>query len=359
MNRMRWATPEDNAALAELVRACPMDGAFSLYFDRGPDYFALSRLQGEGSRVAVLEGPGGIVGAAAIASFPEVFVGGAVRQAAYTSDLRLHPDARGGRALKRIYDFIGAAAAAEGWDLGFTTVMAGNPAMRAVLEGKGGVMRYRKVATMTNALIQFALPKRRVPGFSVRPAGLGDLPAMVAHWNRLQADKAFAPRWSAEGLMARAGAWPGWALENHRLVFAGERLVAQGLVWDQTAFKRMVVLGYSPEMRRMKRWYNPLSRALGLARIPAPGEHLPYAYLTQVASESPEALRALYTAVYNEQRGPGCLFLSTMLDAKDPLTAAWEGFVTQRVAIELFAQDPHDRYGALEGALAYFDPALV
>lgn len=360
MNSPRWAGPEDNAALIELVRACPMSGSIAMYFDRSPDYFALSRLQGDGARVCVVEDTDGtLAAAAAVASFPALYVGGEARQVSYACDLKIRPDRRGGWLLKRLYGHMTDWAVREqGWDLGITTVMRGNAAMEAVLKGKGGVVPYRHVATMRNYTVQFLLPKRPPRGITVRRAGEGDVSEMVSFWNRVQAGRQFAPAWSEAELRERLARSPGLALSDYFLAYRGDRLVGLLATWCQESFKQMVVLDYAPEMQRMRTWYNPLSRVLGLARMPDPGHAMPYFYATQLCAEEPDVLRALYVAAYNANRGRRYLFFSTMLDVRDPLNAALEGFITQAVDIELYAMDPFGRYQE-SPALAYFDPSLV
>lgn len=364
LRRPRWATPADNDALIALNRACPMHGAIDMVFDRAPDFFALSRLQGEGAEVCVVDGeaPGTLDAVAAVASLPRVYVDGTPREVFYACDLRVRPDVRGGRTVKRIYDFLTThGVETRGWDLGITTIMKDNAAMAPVLAGKAGLLPYHHAGTLRNYTVQFLLPKRRVKGVHVRPATDDDVPAMVALWNRVQAGKQFAPEWTEDGLRAFLATAPQVGITNYRLAFREGRLVGLLLAWNQAAFKRMVVLGYAPEMARMRRWYNPLSRVLGLARIPDVGRPLPYFYATHLCAEEPRDLRALYVDVYNASRTKGHLFFSTMLDVRDPLAAALEGFLTQHVDIELFVMDPRKRWaGHPFGARPlYFDPAIV
>lgn len=364
LRKPRWAAPADNDALIALNRACPMHGAIDMIFDRAPDYFALSRLQGEGAHVCVVDGEaaGHLDAAAAVASLPRVFVDGTPREVFYACDLRVHPGVRGGRTVKRIYDFMTAYGVEErGWDLGITTIMKDNAAMAPVLAGKAGLLPYHHAGTVRNHTVQFLLPKRRVPGVATRVATEADIPAMVALWNRVQAAKQFAPEWTEDGLRAFLATAPDVGIGGYRLAFRGDRLVALLLTWDQEAFKRMVVLGYAPEMVRMRRWYNPLARVLGLARIPEVGGALPYLYATHLCAEGAEDLRALYVDVYNAHRTRGHLFFSTLLDVRDPLAAALDGFLTQHVDIELYVMDPRQRWaGHPFGARPiYFDPAIV
>lgn len=361
--RPRWATQADSGALVDLVRACPMKGSVEMFFDRAPDFFTLCRLQGDGARVAVIDDkvPGRIAAAGAIASFPQVYVQGQIRQAAYACDLRVHPGARSGLLVKRVYDFMTAWSLEQGWDLGFTAIMKDNEAMAAVLAGKGGVVPYRHFATMRNFTVQFLLRKRPPRGITVRPATAADIPDMVALWNRLQQHKQFAPVWTEESFAERLSSHPGLAIDRYFLAFRGDRLTGLLATWNQEAFKRMVVLGYSAAMLKMRRWYNPLARALRLAPIPAVGRAMPYFYATHLCAETAADLEALYVHIYNLHKNPGTLFFSTMLDVRDPLLPALDRFMTQHVDIELYIMDPQGRYEAeaFGARPCYFDPAIV
>lgn len=363
LSRPRWATPDDDPALVELVRACPMAGSVRMYFDRAPSFFTLSRLQGEGAHVCVLEdgAPGHLSAAAAVASLPAVYVDGVPRQVFYACDLRVHPERRGGRQVKRIYDFMTDWGVGQGWDLGVTTIMKDNAAMQGVLKGKGSLLPYHHATTLRNFTVQFLFPKRPPRGIEVRRARAEDVPAMVACWNQVQSRKQFAPVWTEASFREQLERSPDLSLSDYYLAHRDGRLVGLLAAWDQAAFKRMVVLGYAPEMLRMRRWYNPLARLLGLARMPEAGEAMPYLYATQVCAETARDLEALLVAVYNDHRSPRYLFISAMLDVRDPLIPALDAFMTQHVDIEFYIMDPQHRWGSHPFAAhpVYFDHSLV
>lgn len=361
--RPRWAGPDDDAALVDLVRACPMSGSVRMYFDRAPSFFTLSALQGDGAHVCVLDDrqPGRLSAAAALASFPEVYVDGMPREVFYACDLRVHPESRGGRQVKRLYDFLTDWGVNRGWDLGVTTILKDNAAMAGVLQGKGSLLPYHHVTTLRNFTVQFLFRKRPPRGITVRRATEADVPQMIACWNRVQSGKQFAPVWSEASFRQQLERSPGLSLERYYLAFRDGRLVGLLATWDQEAFKRMVVLGYAPEMARMRRWYNPLSRLLGLARMPEAGQAMPYFYATQVCAEEARDLEALLVAVYNDHKSPRYLFISAMLDVRDPLIQALDGFMTQAVDIEFFVMDPLQRWGGhpFNARPIYFDHSLV
>ena len=59
---VREAVHADNEQLVSLTSACPMRGDLTLRMDRGPDFFALHRLEGERSQLGVVERAGKVVG---------------------------------------------------------------------------------------------------------------------------------------------------------------------------------------------------------------------------------------------------------------------------------------------------------
>ncbi|MEB3328292.1 MAG: hypothetical protein VKQ33_03555 [Candidatus Sericytochromatia bacterium] len=366
--RPRWAGPADNAALIALNRACPMAGALTLCFDRHPDYFALSRLQGAGAEVLVVDGPGRLDGAAAVAALPAVYVEGAPREVFYACDLRVHPQARGGRVLKRLYDALtDHGVHARGWDLGVTAVMGGNAAMRPVLAGKGGVLHYHPLGLLHNHLLFGPLRRPRAGHLRLRRATPADVDAMVALWNRLQCERQFAPVWTPAwlrgwlGLVADRPGAPGVGPEAYWLAFEGDALVGFALAWDQRALKRLVLVdepGWLPPVRAA---WGLGARALGRPPLPRPGEAVPYVVVTHLCTGDVAVAGALLQAAWGDARAAGALYLSVMFDARDPLAAAVRGWLRAAVPIAPFAMDPLGRWDgeALARRLVYFDVGLV
>jgi GNAT superfamily N-acetyltransferase len=354
----RWADQADNDGLIDLVRACPMKGNIAMLFERSPDFFALSRIQGDGARVCVIDDhePGRIAAVAAMARFHQVYVDGEPRSADYACDLRVRPEYRGTGLYRHVYDFMVQSSLDEGADLGFTTVMKGR-----IVEGRAGVIPYRHITTLRNFTVHFLLPKKPVAGVQVRPATSTDIPEMVDLWNRLNSQKQFAPVWTVEGFKAKLAMCPGLSIGDYRLAFRGDTLVGLLAIWDQDSFKRMVVLSFSGSAVWMRRFYNPVAGLLGVGKLPAAGNAMSYAYATQLCAETAEDLQALYVHAYNELRGPQYCFISTMLDLRDPLIKAIDGFVTQSVDIEIYAMDPHGEWKdhPFNRLPVYFDPSIV
>jgi len=353
---------DDNEALLALARSCPMSAGITMFSDRAPDYFALSRAQSEKTHVAVIDDrQGKVAGTAMMAEFPEIFLDGEVAEALYAGDLKVRPDRRSGLLMVQLYSYLFDWSVHDfGSNLAFTTVMKNNPLMKAVVENRSSrVPKYHYVSTMRNYTVQYLFSKRPPKEIEVRCATPGDVAEMIPFWNRVQSDKQFAPYWTTERFTSQLARSPGLELSDYYLAFRNGRLTGLLAAWDQSPIKRMIVLKYNaPELRRMQRWYNPLASVLGLARMPGPEQAMPYFYATHLAAETAEDLAALYTAVYNATRDKRYLFISTMLDIRDPLNEALKNFFTRHVDIELYALEGRRRWSPTKD-LAYFDPSLV
>src|ERR1043165_2455999 len=86
------ACPEDDPGLRRLLRENPIPGSISLSFEREPNYFAASLVEGmfHQTLVARERGSGEIIGVGNRSIRP-MFVNGVVQDIGYMSQLRIHP----------------------------------------------------------------------------------------------------------------------------------------------------------------------------------------------------------------------------------------------------------------------------
>src|SRR5262249_44537888 len=154
-------------------------------------------------------------------------------------------------------------------------------------------------------LITFAAPTWRqryapVSGLEVRPArpdDLGDLVELLAGWGRRHR---YGPAWDAPTL-ADPERGRGLQPSDFTVATRGGRLVGAVALWDQTGFKQTVVHGYSGALGRTRRALNLIAPALGIPRLPDPGQALSQAYLSHlaVADLDPDVARAVLTAAHD------------------------------------------------------------
>ncbi len=335
----RDATPDDNAALVALSVACPMEGDIGLAVDRAPDFFALNRLEGESWRVGVVDGPDGIpVGCIAVAE-RAVYLNGEPVQAMYVSDLKVRPDQRGGGVADALTTWARNACVEAGGPevLTFLTILAGNRAMARRMPGPRGLPHLERVATFRTHTVPL-LWRRRPPdaGVTVAAAGPADLEEMAALWARVAPGRQFAPVTDASSLAAWIEAAPSLDVSSYRLARRpGGELAGFLAPWDQSAFKRLRVTGYSRKLAAVRAGFNALTPVVGATRLPPAGGALRNLTAVDlcVPPDDPAVLRALVVDAYNAARGRGLSFLNVGLDVADPLAAAMKGLLAQTLDI--------------------------
>jgi GNAT superfamily N-acetyltransferase len=337
---VREATTADNAALLELTAACPMHGDIALRMDRAPDFFALTRLEGDEARVGVVEDDAGrLLGCAAVAR-RVAYVGGVETLGAYACDLKVHPAARGGGAADALSYWVRDTAAelAGRGSLCTLTILAGNSSMERRAAGPRGTPVLHRFATLSVGAIPLLWERReRVAGRVVRAASGRDLEEMAALWARIAPRRQFAPVLDAGALAAWIAAAPGLDVRDY-LVAAGPtgRIVGFLGVWDQTSFKQMRVVDYSPRLALVRRAFNAAAPLVGAPSLPEPGGALPALATVHVCADDPRVLRALLLEAYRRHRGGRFAFLTVGLDVRDPLLAATRGLLAQPTMVDAY-----------------------
>ncbi|MFN0180922.1 MAG: hypothetical protein ACKVZ0_19125 [Gemmatimonadales bacterium] len=363
--RVRLARPDDNSALLDLVEACPVEAAFSLRTSRRPDFFALTRLGGEWSRVLVVEtAEGALVGCAAVLG-RQSWIGGVLRPSLYAGDLRVHPAWRG-RGLSEALVSAGTHLCADiDPDMpALVTVLAGNRAMRTLLTGKAGVSPFRRIATLR--LHTLPLVRRRKPRSSLRitAARPQDAGEMAALWSRLAPRRQFTQARDESALSRWIAAAPGLDWTSYWLARRPDGSLAGFLAgWDERACKETTVLDYSRGAAAFRAMYNVVAPALGGSRLPRRGEPLRAIQVVNlcVPPEEPDTLRTLLLTAAEGCRGLGAVALTIGLDVTDAAAGALAGIpaiVTDVEAYVLTAGGPW-RGPPLDDRPLHFEIALA
>jgi N-acetylglutamate synthase-like GNAT family acetyltransferase len=362
---LRDATPDDNAALIELTAACTMRGDIALRMDRAPDFFALNRLEGDASRVGVAtDGDGRIVGCVAAAR-RRAYVNGDECTIGYVSDLKVHPDARRSGAADLLARSVTETCAELcGVDAPVVcTILAGNAPMEHRTRGPRGAPVLSRFATLSVLAVPLLWERReRVDGLQVRAADSGDLEAMATTWQRYARARQFADVHDDDTLAGWIRQAPGLELGDYLIATDTTGRVRGFLgVWDQTGFKQMRVVGYSPRLAWARRAINVVAPFAGAVPLPQPGGTLPALATVHVCADEPCVLRALLLEAYRRHRGGDYAFLTIGLDERDPLRAAMRKLFAQPTLVHAYVTtaagtaDP----GCFTGRLLHHETALV
>lgn len=323
--RIRSATEDDNGALLELVRLCPMRGPVELGAERGPRFLALNERQGDPWFVVVVEDRAGEVVACAASAVRDVYVDGERTRVSYVGDLRVAPRARHSTILPRIHRFGLERLAECGVDLAYTTIVEGNRQAEA-LRGRRLLPRYVPVGRIRVAAVTGA-PRPNGGEATVEPARPHEIPEIARLLDASARRRDFAPAWTAERLERTLAVTPGLSPGRFLVMRVRGELVGALAAWDQGALQRRRVLAYHGGAAIYRRLHDLRALVRGRARLPRSGELLRELHVTHVAVEDddPRRFATLLREAWHRFSG-GYHFMTFGLAEGHPLLSALEGF---------------------------------
>jgi ribosomal protein S18 acetylase RimI-like enzyme len=361
---VRDATADDNEQLIGLAAACPMVGDVSLRIDRGPNFFALNRLEGDQWKVGVAERGGAIVGCVAI-SERRSFVNGRESRTGYAGDLKVHPTHRDttiadelSRYSERACSELPATAPV------LITVLAGNHSMERRLSGPRGVPAFRCIGTIRTYSLPILWRRRTVSSIRIAHARWSDLGEMAALWKRVAPLRQLAPVLPVDAMAWWIRSTPGLDISSYWVARSQDgELLGFFAVWDQRAFKQLNIVGYSPRMKAARAVLNVLAPAVGAERMPETGQALNCVTIAHVCvpGDRPDVLRALLVSAHNELRHSGISFINVGLDTRDPLSSAMDGFFAQPTDVNAYVTRSRSGIPSepLDEAPVHYEIALV
>lgn len=362
---VRDATVDDNEALIELTAACTMRGDIALRMDRAPDFFALNRLEGDRTRVGVVTDEDGRVLGCVAAARRRAWVNGALGTISYVSDLKVHPSARGTGAADLLSMYVrDASAELAGANAPCVlTILAGNAPMERRTSGPRGTPILAKFATLSVMAIPLLWERcERVAGIGVRGATHADLEEMAVLWRKCAPTRQLSAVLDAETLAAWIAEAPGLSVSDYLLATdCSGRIVGFLGVWDQTAFKQMRVVSYSPRLALARRVINVIAPLVGAPPLPDQGGALSALATVHICAPDPNALRALLMEAYRRNRAGRFTFITMGLDVRDPLTAATRGLLAQPTLVNAYVTSPRGSADPklLSGLPLHHETALV
>jgi ribosomal protein S18 acetylase RimI-like enzyme len=337
-----------------------MVGPLAYVLEREPDFFALSAIQGEGGRVAVVPDRDPVdLAAVGTVALQDVWFCGEIRRGAYAGDLKVRPERRGEGHAGRIFRFLLDQVGSE-LDFGFGLILSGNETMAPIVAARDQPLRYERLATLRNFSLFFGRRQGTVPGVTVRACTDADIPALVDLWNRQGRGRDLTPVWTEAAWRARLARTPGLRLADYRVAFRGGDLAGFAAAWDARPCKQLRLVRLSGALAWVRRAYDPVARALGRATIPADGDLVPFLYVYQACAVDARVLQGLLARIHDDFAGPTYVYLDLALDRADPLLPAVSRFWRTHVDFDVFAQVPRARPPlARSGRPVHIDIALV
>jgi hypothetical protein len=132
-------------------------------------------------------------------------------------------------------------------------------------------------------------------------------------------------------------------------------------VWDQSGFKTLRVVGYSPRLALVRRAINAVAPLVGTPRLPEPGGALPMLSTVHTCATQVSVLRALILEAYRRHRAGRHALLSIVLDVRDPLLAATRGLLAQPTTVHAYVTTPRGNAdpSMFDGRPLHYETALV
>jgi GNAT superfamily N-acetyltransferase len=310
----RAVTAADNPGLRELERSCPQGRRLKIYSERD-DYFLRSRLYGNDyTLVAEDRQQGRLIGVMA-AALKEVYLGGAVRPAAFFYDLRVHPDYRRsvlGRHMLEVWNDMERWAQESGAHLIYGLVKHDNEPMIGMRDKRSG---YRFVGSM-QVVSRPVYRRKRVRELpeEVRPE---DAELSRAVWRRY-GSRDFYPAAFRHELLTPAMAATG-LFSFHRLRRGGS-WAALGL-FRAARVQRTRVVRIPSGYKLLRPLFSALRPLLPLPRIPVEGGSIGYYCIFNSLAEGPQGpalWRELVAHANNLALEEGAALLTGAFDPGDP-----------------------------------------
>jgi hypothetical protein len=300
------ATESDDAGLRRLLRENPMRGSISLSFEREPNYFKASAIEGPFHQTIVArETSSGEIIAVGNRSVRPMFVNGTVHEIGYMSQLRVHPNYGQGLYLARglmqgfkLYHDLHADGRASFY---LMSIIEDNTRARRLLTSR--LPEFPRAQEYCRMFTYAIYPARHKPSPSL-PRSLrlvrgSDQYAngIVECLNRNGARKQFSPYWTLDSLFTL-----NLSPSDFFIALDGECVVGCLACWDQNVFKQTIVRGYSGAMARWRKFINLASRLGIVPYLPEPNTQLSYSYASHAAvdDDNPVVFAALLRALYNE-----------------------------------------------------------
>lgn len=362
---LRLATAADDPDIRALLAATPVEGPVVLTYEREPDYFLGCSTMGRRveTLVARHRTTGDLIALACRAVRP-LWVNGVVRDVGYLGHLRVSRRYRGRSLVQRGFRVLGGmdrGAPLAGY---LTTIVEGNSEALGVLvrRARPGMPSYRERARVCTLVIPARAGRPcRDRSLVLADGGTCDLHEVVDYLQRAGSFRQFFPAYEQRDFLPAAPLTRGFDPRNF-LVAARQGQIAGVLgVWDQSAFKQVMVRGY----RGVMAWARPVvalaAPFLGYPSPPrAPGPlRIAYASFLAIGGDRADTFGALLREALGRASQVGCDYLALALADNDPLLKTARAFPHRMYVSRLFTVDWRGGafYDEAAGGVPYVDIA--
>lgn len=307
------AQPADDAPLRALLRRSVLPGPVRVALTREPCYAAGEGLAGAEDTTLVSRRDGRIAGIGRC-SVNTLMLDGRASRVGYLAELRVVPGSPGApRMLREGYEYLETHVVPT-LEACFTSIGAGNERARRVLErgARFGLPAYRRLGDLVTLVAP--IPPMRIA--STEREVIVDEDALLAFLRVQSARSRLGLAWT--DVQWNALSAHGIDHSSFVVVMRDRRVAGAAAIWDQRAFRQVVVDGYDGALRYTRPLVNVALALRGEPRLPPPGSVLAQGMLLGAAVVDPSDWPALWAAIAHRAAGTGLRWLVVSRAAGDP-----------------------------------------
>lgn len=327
---VRAATEADDAGIRKMLREGIMSGPTGITLEREPNASLAATIEGERHYTVIGRdrGSGELVGTGS-RSVRAVWLNGERRLLGYLGSFR--GDRGGGlpprRVLQEGFRLLEDTRQPDELPFDVTSVAVANEPARRLLEaGIRGLPVYEPLFEVTTLLIPTRRGRLSRTSISrstdarVQAGSVSALSGVVACLQQNLSRYQFAPAWKEADLLS-AEATRGLEVDDFAVATRDGDVCGCVAVWDQRAFKQVVVRAYEPRLRRTRPLVNVGMWFAGRPVLPRQGEQIALGYLSHLAvdDDDPALLLRLVDAGVKRARARGLDYAATGLASDNPM----------------------------------------
>ena len=318
------AKPSDDPALQQIGREMIPAGSAVVCFRHQPSFFQSVRVQGPMVQIGVVRDTQteGIVGWA-IRSIRAAYINGRAANMGYLGGLWLAPAVRSGTLLARLFQSFYQLHRDRQTQLYLTTIAEQAYDVRQLLtSGRVGLPHYDDLGRYYALGIRLPAGKSRRGGpIEVVPADPSDLPQVEDCLSQQGARRQFFPCFIANDLLSGLPHLRDLRPKDFYLALERNHVVGVAALWNQTAFRQLVLEGYRGWRGLWHGLVQRVRRYLGQPAWDRLGQEIPYRFLSFLAVQNDrrDVFRALLAELCQQAAQSGARTLLLGLHEKDPL----------------------------------------
>ena len=292
------AEAKDERELRTFVASMPMPGSISIRFERNPDFFEATKVEGELSETLIVRSEEDTITGIGCRSEKRAYINGNESSLGYLSGLRVDIRHRSLKYLSQAYKELKRLHEKGSSKIYLTTIVDDNIRAQKVLEsGRSSLPKYNYFGQY----LTYVVPSYKFQGsgsFEIKLASKESLPSLIDFLNKKGRRKQFFPKYKIEDF--EDGLLKG--LNKIYLAFKdGEICGCMGL-WDQHQYKQIFIDSYSLPMKFIRPLYNMQAFIRRKPVLPGQGKELNSlkVAIPVAQNDSPEILCTLLERISQE-----------------------------------------------------------